>query len=467
MRTRKVWEVNTDQVDATRKLAGFAANTEFENVPVEVKQNAKRCILDWLGAALAGSLEPTGSIALSVVETEKPGDSTVIGTSTKTSSMNAALINGIFGHTIELDDIHEQSIIHPAAPVLPAALALAERQNVDGRKLITSVIVGYEVEIRIGASINPSHYRFWHTTGTCGTFGAAAAAGKILGLDSTRMLNAIGIAGTQAAGLIEVFGTMSKPLNAGRAARDGVLAALLAEKGYTSSTMILESAKGYCRATAQECEFDEITEDLGRKFKLNETIFKIHASCGHMHGAVDAILFLSKTHDIKPDSVDEIVVGTYPLAIEIVGKNYEPKSPYEARFSLPYCVAVALSYGKLGLEEFTWERLTDQRILNLARKVKVVVDQRYTDARLGCANVLLRTRDGREFSHNVDIPKGYPANPVTKQELQDKFRGLASRVLPSPQVEEIVRTVEDLDKFTEARHLTALLGKRNSNQRLA
>lgn len=444
----------------TKDLASFVADTNFNDFPEEVREHAKLCILDWLGAALAGSLEPPAKIIASIIrETSGRKESTVIGTRIRTSCVNAALANGTFGHIVELDDIHEETIIHSAAPVVPAALAVAERKNVSGRDLITSVVLGYEAENRIGMAIMPSHYHFWHPTGTCGTFGAAVAAGKVLRLDAERMVHALGIAGTQAAGLIEVFGTMCKPLNPGKAAMNGVLAALLAQKGFTSSSMILEAEKGYCRAAAEEYDPNRITENLGREFALTNNVFKIHASCGHTHGAIDAVLLLAEKHGVKPDAVDEIVVGTYPIANEVVGETYEPKTVSEAKFSLPYCLAIALIRGKVGLAEFSVESLTDPKIQKISERVKVMVDPEYVNARLGCAKVTLRTADGEELTCRVDVPKGYPKNPLTRTELEEKFRGLASLVMQRERVTEIIQILNNLEELDEVGRLTALFRK--------
>lgn len=442
----------------TRDLADFVVNTNYDELPKEVVEHTKLCVLDWLGSALAGSLETPARIVASVIE-EIGGrrESTVIGTHVKTSHVNAALANGIFGHIVELDDIHEESIIHPAAPVLPAALAVGESTDASGKEFITSIVLGYEVEIRIGMALNPSHYEFWHTTGTCGTFGAAAAVGKILGLNCEQMVNAFGIAGTQASGLIEVFGTMSKPLNPGKAAANGVLAALLAQKGFTSSRAILEAEKGYCRATAKEYDLNKITENLGKRFEILNNIFKIHASCGHTHGAIDAILMLREKYNIKPEDVDRIIVGTYPIAVDVVGRNYEPKTAQEAKFSLPYCLAVALVYGKVGLSEFSEENLRNPQIQKLLRKVEVVIAPEYVNARLGCAKVTLYTVNGKEFTCNINVPKGYPKNPVSKEELERKFITLASLVLPKKQAKKIVEVVDRLEKIDKMTLLTALL----------
>jgi len=447
-------------MSVTGALADFITNTSYDDLPKEVVEHAKASILDWLGVALAGSLEPPASIINSIVD-EIGGreQSTVIGTRTKTSCVNAALANGILGHTVELDDIHEDAIIHPAASVLPAALAVAEYNDASGQDFIASIVVGYDVAIRIGMAINPSHYQFWHPTGTCGTFGATAAAGKILGLSSEEIVHALGIAGTQAAGLIEVFGTMSKPLNAGRAAANGVWAALLAQKGFTSSRTILEAEKGYCRATAKECDPKKIIEDLGKKFEIMNNIFKIHASCGHTHGAIDAILLLTERYDIKPEDIDRIVVGTYPIAVDVCGRNYEPKTASEAKFSLPYCLAAALIFGKVGLTEFSDENLSNNMIQKLSKKVTVNVDPECINARLGCARVALHTVDGKELSYRVDFPKGYPKNPLTKAELERKFVDLASLVLPEKSVRRLLEAVDNLESLEKIELLTDLLHK--------
>jgi 2-methylcitrate dehydratase PrpD len=445
-------------MDITRNLASFVTETTFSKLPKEIVDRAKLCVLDWLGAALAGSKEAPARIVKAVVE--KIGgraESSIIGTSLKTSCVNAALANGIIGHAAELDDVHQAAIIHPAAPVLPAALAIAERNGADGRGLIAAVVLGYEVEIRIGTAINPSHYEFWHTTGTCGTFGAATAAGKLLGLDQEGMTHALGIAGATAAGLVEAFGTMSKPLNAGRAAMDGVLAAILAKEGFTGSTKILEAEGGYLKATSKEFDPGKIIENLGGRFEIANNIFKRHASCGHTHAALDAVLEVVKKYDVKAGDVSEVLVGTYPIAVNIVGKVYEPKTSSEAKFSLPYCVAAALVYGRVGLGEFSDEKLSDPEMREVSRRVKVYVSQRFTDSRLGCAEVKIRTRDGKEYHHYVSAPKGYPENPITTRELEEKFKILASPVLSKDRIEKILSTVKALEEVDEVGKLISLL----------
>jgi 2-methylcitrate dehydratase PrpD len=442
----------------TRELATFVARTAFRDIPENVTEQAKLCILDWLGSALAGSLQPPAKIIRDLVK-ENGGrkESTVLGSRTKNSCVNAALANGVMSHIVEFDDLHVESIIHPAAPVIPASLAVAETNGSNGQDLITSVVLGYDVEIRIGLAMNLSHYRYWHSTGTCGTFGAAAAAGKILNLDEEKMKHALGIAGTEASGLIEVFGTMSKPLNAGKAAQNGVIAALLAKKGFTSTKKILESDRGYCQASSQSPNLNLITLDLGKRFEILNDSFKNHASCGHTHSALDAALKLAKEHEIKPDTIGQVTVETYPIAVEIVGRNYTPKTSSEGKFSLPYCMAVALIYGKVGLTEFSSKKLKDRKVLELSRKVTVEAGREFDSTKLWWAKVTIRKTDGTELSCTIEIPKGHPHNPLSNTELAKKFRDLASLTLPTRRVNKIIETVTKLESLKNVKSLTTLL----------
>ena len=435
-------------VNRTSELAEFLVRTKFEDIAGNVLQHAKLCILDWLGASLAGSVETPGKIVRSLIrELGGKKESTIIGSHAKTSCLNAALANGISGHTLELDDVNEAAIIHPAAAVIPAALAIAEHCGSGGRDMITAVVLGYEAEVRLGTALNPSHYDYWHPTGTCGTFGATAAAGKLLGLAKERMAQALGIAGTQAAGLIETFGTMSKPLNAGRAAQSGVLAALLAHKAYTSTTQILDSKIGYCYAASREPKLNELTEKLGTRYAILKTCFKRHASCGHTHGAIDALQSIASKYHVKPDTVEQIAVETYPIAVNVVGNKPEPVTSSEAKFSLHYCLAASLVFGRVGLEEFSEERLREPQVRELSKKVVVKTGEEFANAVLGSARVTVRDARGRCMSVKVWVPKGYPDNPMTASELKQKFRRLACIALPQSQVEKIVRKVENLDKI--------------------
>lgn len=444
-------------MSVTKVLADFTVNMDYNKLSENIHKQVKICVLDWIGSALAGTTEAPAKIITSVVENIKGRkEATLIGTSFKSTCLNAALVNGVAGHSVELDDIHEKSIVHPAAPVIPAALAIGERNEITGKELMSAVVLGYEIEIRIGMAVNPSHYRFWHATGTCGSFGAAATVGKILGLSKKQMTNAFGIVGTQAAGLIETFGTMSKPLNAGKAAMNGMLAAFLAQKDFTGPEDILEGGKGYCKATSEKINFNKMTNNLGKTFEIMNCIFKRYASCGHTHGAIDATLKIVKKHAIKPGKIDRVFVETYPIAAEIVGGNF-PKTVAEAKFSLPYCIATALVYGGASLSEFAEEKIADPIIKEFLEKIEVRASSKYAKILLGSAKVTIHTEDGKKYTHTVNTPKGYPENPLTKTELREKFETLAARVFPKDQITQIINVVDQLDQVNNVKKLMNLL----------
>lgn len=440
-------------------LADFVVSLELSRIPVDVVEHAKLCILDWLGATVAGANEKEALELVKLFKEFKPEEATIIGFGVKIPSHDAAYVNGAISHMIELDDIHREAIIHPGVPVVPAALALSEKLEVPGKVFVESVIAGYEVEIAIGKAVNPSHYKYWHTTGTCGTFGAAAAACKVLGLNFEKMVNAFGIAGTHVAGLIEVFGTSSKPLNAGRAARDGVIAALLADRGFTGPRTILEGDKGFFKATSTERDYDKGFRGLGIVYEITRNGFKRHSSCGHTHAAIDAILSLKKKLGLTPHDIVEVEVGTYSDAFEIVGKNYEPKTPAEAKFSLPYCIAVALLDGAVSLKQFTHERIMRSDVRNLARKVKVYVDDEVNalyPRKLG-AKVRVKIKNGDIHEELVEVAKGNPENPLSKDELIDKFIQLASIRLSLDKCKEIVEMVMELERLSNVRELLEVM----------
>lgn len=415
----------------TSKLADFICKTGFDHLSPSALEATALAILDFMGSAAAGGRQSPAQMVLGVVkELGGAPEATLLAGGGRTSCLNAALANGAISHIVELDDVHRASIIHPAAPVIPAALAAAEKEHAGGRELITAVAVGYEVAIRVAEAITPSHYYYWHTTGTCGTFGAAAAAAKIFNLGADQATWALGNAGTQAAGLWEFLadGAMSKHLHPGKAAMNGLLAALLARRGFTGASRILEGERGFCRATAVRADFDRITGGLGGgRYKVEEISYKIHSSCRHTHPAADVVLDLARRHGIGPDDVRWIRVGAYKTALDITS-NFAPESPYAAKFSLPFCVALAIKKGRLSPEEFTPAALTDPVIRSLIEKVELEIDPAL-DSRhpeLWPAAVKIGTSSGQVLEGQTDYPRGDPENPVSAAELEEKFLSLAS-----------------------------------------
>ncbi len=424
-------------------LAEFIVSLDYRNLPARTVEMAKLAFLDWLASVAAGGQEGPARMTLAVIRRQGGApQATLLPTREKTSCLNAALGNGLAAHIVELDDVHRTSIIHAGAPIIAAALAAAEMERAGGRQLLAAIVAGYEVAIRVGEAVTPAHYYYWHTTGTCGTFGAAAAAGKLLDLNQEQLVWALGNAGTQAAGLWEFLadGAMSKHLHPGKAAMNGVLAALLAREGFTGARRILEGEKGFCRATAPVFNLEKITAGLGKPpYKIEENSFKIHSSCRHTHPAVDVALALAKEHDFSIREIAAVTVYTYGTALQITA-NHHPRTVYEAKFSLPFCVALALRAGSCSLADFSSDALNDPQIRELMTKITLVLDKDL-DSRHPArwpAAVEIKTRGGGVYRGATDFPKGDPENPASPAELTAKFRSLAA----SPWGEERARALE-------------------------
>lgn len=437
-------------------LAEFVTSTSYDAIPEDAITMARRSILDWLGSALRGGPTEPARIAREVAARTMPGaDATLLANGARLSALGAAFANGTASHVIELDDLHQASTFHPAAPIIPAALAVAERQGLRGRDLIRAMVLGYEVGIRIAEAVNPSHYRYWHPTATCGVFGAATAASALLGLTTEQTVHALGSAGTQAGGLWAFLadGAMSKHLHAGMAAHDGILSADLAAAGFTGATQILESEQGFFAATAEQADASRITDQLGERFKIVENGFKCHACCGHTHTAVDAALQLRD--QIAGRSIDEIAIETYSVALDITD-NPAPRAPYDAKFSIQYAVAIALLDGRAGLEQFTPKRLAAEDIRTLLTQTRASEDPALT-ARYPAvwpSRVQVTLSDGTRLEAMVEQPKGMPANPLSDAEVVAKFHDLADPVVGAHTA---ARLVDAVNHLTDDRPVTDLV----------
>jgi 2-methylcitrate dehydratase PrpD len=364
---------------------------------------------------MAGSLEPPARMARQAVASMGQAAAAI------------AFTRGVASHILELDDIHKTSTVHAAAPVISAALSVAEREHADGRAFLLAVVLGYEAALRIGEAVNPSHYRYWHPTGTAATFGAAAAAGSLLKLNAAQMLDALGSAGTQAAGLWEfnADGAMSKHLHPGKAAMNGVLSADLARVGFTGATRILEGERGFFRAMAAEYDATRITDRLGAHWKISENCYKLHACCAHTHTAIDLALYDRPPGLSRPDNIQAIHIETYAPGYEIV-KEPRPRTPYQAKFSIAYCVAVALLDGRVGLGQFTPERMADPAIATLLDRTRVTVADDLTAKYPAAwpARLTITLANGDTIRGAADFPRGNPENPVSTADLEHKFRAL-------------------------------------------
>lgn len=415
----------------SEQLADFLTELRFDRLSGDTVGMAKLCLLDWLGSAIAGATaKPTQAMLAVARDLGGNEEATLVPDGKKASAFLAALVNGAASHVVEMDDLHKAAILHPAAPVIPAALAVAEREGASGEELLAAIVAGYEVAIRAGEAMGTSHYRYWHTTATCGTFGAAAAAGKLLGLDREQLVAAFGSAGTQAAGLWAFLaeGAMSKQLHPAKAAADGLLSALLAQQGFTGARRIFEDEKGFCRAMAQEADLARLTEGLGKPpYRILETCFKAHAACYHIHAAIDAALQICREHRVAGNGVQSITARLYGVAVNLLG-NVQLANPYVAKFHIPFCLASAVQYGSVGLEAFTEERLASNVLQDLMARVTLAhapeLDKEHP-AKFP-AIVEIATRGGEQHTARVDYPKGDSQNPMTSEELVAKFHRLAA-----------------------------------------
>jgi 2-methylcitrate dehydratase PrpD len=427
----------------TRRLAEFLASARFEYIPVE---DTRRAVLDWLGSALAGSLEPPARMIQRIC-LGASNDATVFS-SDRASAAVAALQNGVASHILEFDDVHKGSTLHAAAPIIPAALAIAEREHSSGRDFLLAVALGYDAALRIGEAVNPSHYRFWHPTGTVATFGAAAAAGSLLRLNAGQMLDALGSAGTQAAGLWEfnADGAMSKHLHPGKAAFNGILAADLARLGFTGATRILEGDRGFFAATSTAHDASKVTEGLGEAWRISENCYKMHSCCGHTHTAIDVALGLRQK--IDGTEIAGIEIEIYGPGFEIV-KQMNPQTLYQAKFSIAYCVAAALTEGRVGLEQFSADRTA------LLRKTQVRVAEDLTAKYPAAwpARVKITLDDGAVLTGASDYPRGNPENPVSTAELETKFTSLVEPRFGAATAQralEKIHSIEDIEDMATA-----------------
>jgi 2-methylcitrate dehydratase PrpD len=447
----------------SRRLAEFLAAASYSDLPSVVVDHARRAVLDWLGSALAGSLEPPAAMAQQYVAALGVSDQATVFPCGRSSASGAALSNGVASHILEFDDIHKTSTVHAAAPVISAAFAVAEREHVDGRAFLLAVTLGYEAALRIGEVVNPTHYRYWHPTGTAATFGAAAAAGSLMRLNAAQMLDALGSAGTQAAGLWEfnADGAMSKHLHPGKAAFNGVLAADLARLGFTGATRILEGERGFFRAMSERYDETRVTDGLGEVWKIAENCYKLHSCCGHTHTAIDVALasgaanpgcsrlsggFPQAVETPHPTLPRHILIETYGPGYQIV-KELAPQTPYQAKFSIAYCVAVALLDGRAGLEQFTAERLRDPAIADLLKRTRVVVADDLT-AKYPAAwptRVTLTLSNGETLTGASDYPRGNPENPVSTAQLEDKFRSLVVPRFGDAAAQRAIEAVQSLE----------------------
>lgn len=467
----------------TSNLTEFIVSTDYGQLPENVKEKTKLCFADFLGVALRGSETKSGSAVKNLI---KAGDeSTVLGQG-KASVPDAGLANGIFAHSLDLDDGHRHAQLHPGACVIPAALSLCEAGNKSGKEFITSMVVGYQIAIIIGIMVNPEHRnRGFHSTGTCGTLGAAAAAASALKLNEEQTINTMGLAGTQAAGLLESdhSGSMGKHLHTGKAAQSGVLSALLAKQGFSGSETILEGDEGFLKAMAGICAQDKFSNlekfsDINlfsnlnmEKFRILDVYFKIYPVCRHLHSSIDALLDIIHDNNLKFGEIEEIIVKTYKIAAD--HDDYHPSTLEAVRQSLPFSLAIAVLSGRRwenqpklnepgmsyhlnpnepGLNNFLEldnsmmnDPILMKKITNISQKIVIEhdndFDNIYPDKRP--SEVVVKVKNVF-YEKRVDLPRGERENPLKKSELIEKFHNL------NPDVNgEIFQIIDKIESYND------------------
>lgn len=385
-----------------QNLAKFIVNCRYDLIDQSLINDMKYRIIDWLGCVVTGVDYPQIQTSRRFfAEQSGKEEALIIGIEGKYPAASAAMVNGMIGHVSELDDGHRRAIGHPGSVTLPVALALAETFNVTSKDFLKALIIGYDLFIRMGQSVNPSHYAFWHTTGTCGAFAATATAASLMKLTEEQTANALGIAATLTSGLVASFGTHSKALNIGHACQNAVYAASLAKQGFTGSQDAITGEKGFIRATSRENKHEILNGISERNLLSNTAFFKVYASCGHTNSPLDVMFKMLNAYPLSHENIKSINVETYQIAASLTGE-LKAENEDEAKFSLPYCLAVAIIFGKVSLQEFEPDILSNPEVRKLAEKVKVVESPEATaNFPKRQARVMIVTVDGRTYSDSV------------------------------------------------------------------
>jgi len=422
--------------DVTRTLAHYLVTAKYDDLPENVRKEGVRTLLNWVGVAIGGSHHQTVDIAVSALQPfSGPPQASLFGRKERFDIMNAAFINGVSSHIFDYDDTHLKTIIHPAGPVASAILAYSEMQPVSGKDFLNALVLGVETECRIGNAVYPNHYDVgWHITGTAGVFGSAAAIGKLMNLNEQQMVWAIGLAASQPVGLRESFGSMNKSFNPGRAAANGIFAAVLAAKNYTSSDQMLEAKRGWANTISTKQDYNEITGDLGKRYEAALNTYKPFACGIVMHPAIDAAIQLRNENKLAADQIDHVDLKVHPLVLELTGKT-APHDGLESKFSIYHAVAVAIVEGAGGEKQFSDRAATDPTIVALRGKVKPVVTPGITPAQV---DMTIVTKDGRTLHKYIQHAIGSVEVPMTDKQLETKFADLAEGVIPADQARKVM-----------------------------
>lgn len=441
---------------ATRALARAILAVHPDAIPEPPLHRARQCLLDYLGITLGATNEPLIGILMDSAASLGAGPTcTVLGRRDRTDALWAALINGAMAHVLDFDDTHSPTILHGESAVLAAQFALAERLPgpVSGMRFLAAFLAGYETSARVALSLHPAHYdRGWHVSGTVGAFGAAAACGWMLGLGEEAMVHALGLAASQGAGLREMFGTMNKSLHVGKAAQNGLLSALLAERGFTSSLQPLEAPRGFCNVLSDSPHPDRLTDGWGERWEIMSSGFKPFP-CGVVtHAGIEAALALRNEQGVTANLAAQVIARCHPLVLELTGKT-EPRTGLEGKFSIYHCIAAALVDGAVTPATFTDQRVADPAITAVRQRIRVETDPSLeTDQ----AQVTAKLTTGQEMSVVIEHAAGSPAHPLTDGQLIAKFNGLVEGHLDPGAAQEVREQVYRLETLPDVTRLLRL-----------
>jgi 2-methylcitrate dehydratase PrpD len=440
------------KLGVTQNLAQFVVGTRWEDIPEQIRHQAKRSLMNFFAVAIAGCRTDPVDLALkSLSEFTGGRQATVIGRSERLDALSAAFLNGAGANVHDYCDTHARTALHGTAPLAPGLLALSELRPVTGADLLLAFVLGFEVQCRIGNAISPGHYvQGWHITSSCGIFGAAAGAGRLLGLDAQKMIWTLGIASTQSSGLCECLGWPAKSVGVGNAARNGLWAALLAERGYQGPAEPIAGAQGFFHAMGQEPDWTALTDGLGETWELAENSFKPYPGGFVIHPFLDAVLDWRRNH--LGQAIERIVLHAHPLVILRTNRP-NVSTARESQSSVQHAVAAALIYGKAGVEEFSEAAVHDPAVLDVRRRIEVVRDENIP---VISARVELWTKDGAKHDLSVEAARGSAPNPMSDRDLEEKLRNNAAGWEPGHDIQPLIDAIWALDKSPDVSTLAAL-----------
>jgi len=448
----------------TSSVSKFVINLSFNRIEKQTIEYAKKAILDTIGVAVGGSNTKASSMLDNFIRNfgDKEESSTVGKGSFRTSCLNAALVNGFKAHVLDYDDIYPEMSGHPSAPLVSAIISLGEKEEISGEKFLEAYIAGFEIQSRLAEVIFPEHdKKGWHSTSTTGVMGAAAASAKILNLNLKEVNTALGIAGSLACGLRQNFGTMTKPLHVGNASKNGIFAALLAQKGFTAYEDILDATYGYCKVFSgkEDIDYEKWAKFFGKPLVLSlpNVGLKKYPSCFATHQALDVIFSLLSENNFDYEDIKEVRCETAPRSLRVLS-YHSPDTEVEAKFSMEYCIARAIIDKKLGLEQFTIAKIRDPRVKELETKVKFTVHpQQQKEEGFGFSSVTVILKNGDHLKKEVIRPSGSPINTINREALLSKYFDCTQKVLPQNNIDQSLDYLENLEKLDNIKRLTSVI----------